>query len=118
MTKQIRVGSVPIGGGAPVTIQSMTNTPTHDVEVTLAQIRALASAGCDIVRVAVPDMASARAVGKIKENCPLPLEHPHPHRGERWVSGEGDLGQIRPCLPRGHGGVGLRPHQAVAQIRF
>ena len=73
MTKQILVGSVPVGGGAPVTIQSMCNTPTADVEATLRQIRALAAAGCEIVRVAVPDLEAARAVGKIKEQCPIPL---------------------------------------------
>ena len=73
MTKQIKVGNVLLGGGAPVSIQSMTNTRTDDVEATLRQIRELAAAGCDIVRVAVPDMAAARAVGKIKEECPLPL---------------------------------------------
>lgn len=73
MTKQIHVGGVPIGGGAPVTIQSMTNTVTSDVQATLAQIRALAAAGCEIVRVAVPDMAAARAVGRIKEFSPIPV---------------------------------------------
>ena len=73
MTKQIHVGGVPIGGGAPVTIQSMTNTPTQDAAATLAQIRALAGAGCEIVRVAVPDLESARAVEKIKAESPLPV---------------------------------------------
>ena len=73
MTKQISVGGVLIGGGAPVSIQSMTNTRTDDVQATLAQIRALATAGCDIVRVAVPDMEAARAVAKIKENSPIPV---------------------------------------------
>ena len=73
MTKQISVGGVLVGGGAPVSIQSMTNTRTDDVQATLAQIRALATAGCDIVRVAVPDMDAARAVAKIKENSPLPV---------------------------------------------
>ena len=73
MTKQIMVGGVPIGGGAPVTIQSMTNTRTDDVEVTLHQIRTLAAAGCEIIRVAVPDMAAAKAVGKIKEGSPIPV---------------------------------------------
>jgi len=73
MTKQINVGGVLIGGGAPVSIQSMTNTRTSDAEATLAQIRALASAGCEIVRVAVPDMEAARAVAKIKEHSPLPV---------------------------------------------
>ena len=73
MSRQIVVGGVPIGGGAPVSIQSMTNTPTHDVEATLSQIRALATAGCQIVRVAVPDMAAAKAVGALKRESPIPL---------------------------------------------
>ena len=73
MTKQIKVGNVLVGGGAPGSIQSMTNTRTDDVEATLRQIRELAAAGCEIIRVAVPDMAAAKAVGKIKEQCPLPL---------------------------------------------
>ncbi len=73
MTKQIMVGGVPLGGGAPVTIQSMTNTRTDDVEATLHQIRTLAAAGCEIIRVAVPDMAAAKAVGKIKEESPIPV---------------------------------------------
>ncbi|MCI8912977.1 MAG: flavodoxin-dependent (E)-4-hydroxy-3-methylbut-2-enyl-diphosphate synthase [Lawsonibacter sp.] len=73
MTKQIQVGGVPIGGGAPVTIQSMTNTPTQNAQATLDQIQKLASAGCEIVRVAVPDLEAARAVGKIKEHSPIPV---------------------------------------------
>ena len=73
MSRQITVGGVKIGGGAPVTIQSMTNTSTHDVEKTLSQIRALAAAGCDIVRVAVPDMAAAEAIGALKAGSPVPL---------------------------------------------
>lgn len=73
MSRQIMVGGIPVGGGAPVSIQSMTNTPTHDVEATLAQIRALAAAGCDIVRVAVPDMAAAEAIGALKAGSPVPL---------------------------------------------
>ena len=73
MTKKILVGGVPIGGGAPVPIQSMTNTPTDDVAATVAQIRRLAAAGCEIVRVAVPNMAAAKAVGAIKEQIEIPL---------------------------------------------
>ena len=73
MTRTINVGGVSIGGGSPVSIQSMTNTPTHDVEATLAQIRALAAAGCEIVRVAVPDMAAAKAIGALKAGSPVPL---------------------------------------------
>ena len=73
MTRQIFVGGVPMGGGAPVTIQSMTNTRTDDVAATVAQIRRLAAAGCQIVRVAVPDLAAAKAVGAIKEQIDIPL---------------------------------------------
>ena len=73
MTRQIKVGKVPVGGGAPVTIQSMCNTPTHDVEATVEQIRRLAAAGCEIIRVAVPDMEAAQAVGEIKKQISIPL---------------------------------------------
>lgn len=73
MTKQIKVGGVQVGGGAPVTIQSMTNTKTHDVEATVEQIRRLAAAGCEIVRVAVPDEAAARAIEAIKARIHIPL---------------------------------------------
>ena len=64
MTKQIKIGSVTVGGGAPVTIQSMCNTNTADVEATVEQIHRLEKAGCQIVRVAVPDQAAAAAVGR------------------------------------------------------
>ena len=73
MSRQIHVGKVAIGGGAPVSIQSMTNTPTHDVEATLRQIRELATVGCEIVRVAVPDERAARAIGALKAGSPVPL---------------------------------------------
>ena len=59
MSKQILVGGVPVGGGAPVTVQSMCNTRTDDVEATVAQILRLEEAGCQIIRVAVPDLAAA-----------------------------------------------------------
>ena len=73
MTKQIMVGGVPVGGGAPVTIQSMCNTRTDDVTATVEQILRLEAAGCEIIRVAVPDMAVARAVGAIREKIHIPL---------------------------------------------
>lgn len=73
MSRQIIVGGVPIGGGAPVTIQSMCNTRTGDVRATVEQIRRLEAAGCDIVRVAVPDLAAAHAIGDIKEQISIPL---------------------------------------------
>ena len=73
MTKQIQVGPVAVGGGAPVSIQSMLNTRTTDVEASLAQIGALASAGCQIVRLAVPNMDAAKAFAEIASASPLPL---------------------------------------------
>ena len=73
MTKQLMVGTVPVGGGAAVSIQSMCNTKTDDVEATVAQIKALEAAGCEIIRVAIPDQAAAVAVDKIKERISIPL---------------------------------------------
>ena len=73
MTKKLFVGNVAVGGGAPVSIQSMCNTKTDDVEGTVAQIKALTDAGCEIIRVAIPDMAAAQAVDKIKERIDIPL---------------------------------------------
>ena len=73
MSKQILVGGVPVGGGAPVTVQSMCNTRTDDVEATVAQILRLEEAGCEIIRVAVPDLAAAKAVGAIKQRIHIPL---------------------------------------------
>ena len=72
-TKQIKIRDVLVGGGAPIAVQSMTNTDTRDAQATLAQIRALADAGCDIVRCAVPDMQAAEALREICANSPLPV---------------------------------------------
>ena len=73
MTKKLMVGSVPVGGGTPVTIQSMCNTKTDQVDATVAQIHALEAAGCEIIRIAVPDEAAAMAVDRIKEQITIPL---------------------------------------------
>lgn len=73
MTRQIMVGNIPIGGGAPVSIQSMLNTRTTDVEGSLAQLRSLAAAGCQIARLAVPDMDAAKGFSEICKESPLPL---------------------------------------------
>ncbi len=73
MTRRIMVGNVPIGGGAPIAIQSMLNTKTTDVEGSLEQIKKLHTAGCQIVRLAVPNMEAARSFAKICERSPLPL---------------------------------------------
>jgi (E)-4-hydroxy-3-methylbut-2-enyl-diphosphate synthase len=71
--RQIDVGGVKIGGGAPIVVQSMTLTKTHDVAATTAQIAALASAGCEIVRVAVPKTEDAEALGKLVRLSPIPV---------------------------------------------
>ncbi len=72
-TRQIRIGAVAVGGGAPVSVQSMTNTDTRSPEATLAQLRALAEAGCNIARLAVPDFEAAEALENILPSSPLPL---------------------------------------------
>jgi (E)-4-hydroxy-3-methylbut-2-enyl-diphosphate synthase len=71
--RQIKVGNVPIGGGAPVVVQSMTLTKTHDVDATMAQIGALVSAGCEVVRVAVPKNEDAEALAKLVYLSPIPI---------------------------------------------
>lgn len=73
MTKQIMVGGIPVGGGAPVSIQSMLNTATTDVDGSLEQLNALAAAGCQIARLAVPDMEAAKSFGVIAKASPMPL---------------------------------------------
>ena len=65
--KEVKIGTVTIGGKNPIAVQSMTNTDTRDTEKTISQIKALESAGCDIVRCAVPDMQAAEAMGIIKK---------------------------------------------------
>lgn len=72
-TRQIHIGAIPIGGGAPISVQSMCNTKTTDTEATVQQIRELAAAGCDIVRLAVPDMEAAKNLGNIIRQVKTPL---------------------------------------------
>ena len=72
-TRQIHIGPVAIGGGAPISVQSMCNTKTTDTEATVAQIKALQAAGCDIVRLAVPDMEAAKNLGNIIQAVSVPL---------------------------------------------
>ena len=67
------MGNVPVGGGNPIPVQSMTKTDTRDVRSTIRQIKALAEAGCEIIRIAVPDMRAAEALGKIKKSSPIPV---------------------------------------------
>jgi (E)-4-hydroxy-3-methylbut-2-enyl-diphosphate synthase len=72
-TRQIRIGSVAIGGGAPVVVQSMTKTDTRDVKATVAQVRRMVDAGCEVVRLAVPDGEAVAALGEIKKRVRVPL---------------------------------------------
>ncbi|MDA7696252.1 flavodoxin-dependent (E)-4-hydroxy-3-methylbut-2-enyl-diphosphate synthase [Porticoccaceae bacterium] len=72
-SRQIMVGDVPVGGEAPISVQSMTNTPTSDVEATVAQIESIQQAGADIVRVSVPSLAEAEAFGEIRKRVTVPL---------------------------------------------
>jgi (E)-4-hydroxy-3-methylbut-2-enyl-diphosphate synthase len=83
-SRRIMVGSVPVGGGAPITVQTMTNTPTTDVAATVAQVQAAAEAGADIVRISVPDAPSSRALREIVRESPVPIVadiHFHYKRG-------------------------------------
>lgn len=73
ITRQIKVGKAKMGGGALISVQSMCNTDTRDVEVTVGQILKLEKAGCEIIRLAVPDMVAAKAIGKIKKQIHIPL---------------------------------------------
>src|SRR5919199_5450604 len=72
-TRQIQLGNVKVGGGAPITVQSMTKTDTRDVQATLLEIWALEAAGCDIVRCAVPVREAAEKLGEIKKQIRIPL---------------------------------------------
>ncbi len=72
-TRQVKIGNVPIGGGAPVVVQSMTKTHTYDIKGTVDQIRRMEKAGCEVVRLAVPDRESVEALGEIKKQVTIPL---------------------------------------------
>jgi (E)-4-hydroxy-3-methylbut-2-enyl-diphosphate synthase len=72
-TRKIHVGSVPIGGKSPISVQSMTKTDTRDVQATVRQIKSLQKAGCEIIRIAVPDMEAAKALGNIKKSTDIPV---------------------------------------------
>ncbi|MGB0438891.1 MAG: flavodoxin-dependent (E)-4-hydroxy-3-methylbut-2-enyl-diphosphate synthase, partial [Paracoccaceae bacterium] len=71
-SRQIMVGNVPVGGDAPISVQTMTNTLTTDVRATIAQVQAAAEAGADIVRISVPDQDSSRALKEIVAESPVP----------------------------------------------
>ncbi|MBD0865131.1 MAG: flavodoxin-dependent (E)-4-hydroxy-3-methylbut-2-enyl-diphosphate synthase [Rhodobacteraceae bacterium] len=98
-SRQIMVGSVPVGGDAPISVQTMTNTLTTDVAATVAQVQAVAEAGADIVRVSVPDEASAKAIKEIVTESPVPLVadiHFHYKRGIEAAKGGAACLRINP----------------------
>ena len=72
-TRQIQIGQMVIGGDAPISVQSMTNTMTNDVEATVRQIHQLESAGCELIRVAVPDREAVEAIAAIRSQITIPL---------------------------------------------
>ena len=115
-SRQIMVGSVPVGGDAPITVQTMTNTPTPDVKATVAQVQAAADAGADIVRVSVPDEASSKALKEIVRESPVPIVadiHFHYKRGIEAAEAGAACLRINP----GNIGSEARVREVVAAAR-
>jgi len=115
-SRQIMVGSVPVGGDAPITVQTMTNTPTTDVAATVAQVQAAAEAGADIVRVSVPDEASSRALKEIVAESPVPIVadiHFHYRRGIESAEAGAACLRINP----GNIGDAARVREVIAAAR-
>jgi (E)-4-hydroxy-3-methylbut-2-enyl-diphosphate synthase len=102
-SRQIQVGNVPIGGNAPIAVQSMTTTYTRDVEATVAQIQRLEEVGCELVRVAVPELIDAQALGAIKQRIHIPLIADIHYKGE--------LGLV--ALERGVDAIRINPGNLV-----
>ena len=102
VSRQIHVGDVPVGGDAPVAVQSMTKTDTRDAEATIMQIYEVAAAGCDIIRCAVPNMDAAKALKEICSRAPIPviadIHFPSPARAR----GNQERRQRHPPEPRQH----------------
>ena len=115
-SRQIMVGDVPVGGGAPISVQTMTNTLTTDVAATVAQVQAAAEAGADIVRVSVPDEASARALKDIVAESPVPIVadiHFHYRRGIEAAEAGAACLRINP----GNIGSEARVREVIAAAR-
>ena len=110
-TRQIMVGNVPVGGDAPITVQTMTNTLTTDIEATCAQINSAVEAGADIVRVSCPDEASTKALKQICDASPVPIV-----AVPTVLQRRGAGGRPAACTRRGGRGVGagVRVHTPPA----
>ena len=117
-TRQIQVGKVKIGGDAPVSVQSMCSTDTRDVATTVEQIRQLEAAGCELIRVAVPDEEAAAALPSIKAAMTVPLDRRHPFRSSVGLEGRGNR-RLRPHQPGQHRRLveGGRGHQGRKRAR-
>ena len=107
-TRQIRVGSVPVGGDAPVAVQSMTSTDTRDVEATVGQIRKLEEAGCEIIRVAVLDDDAVTAIKAIRKAIRIPLDRRYPFQPPTGHRRHGERRRCHPGQP-GQPGTGEDP---------
>ncbi len=115
-SRRIMVGNVPVGGDAPISVQTMTNTDTRDVAATVAQVQAAAEAGADIVRVSVPDEASARALREIVRESPVPIVadiHFHYRRGIEAAEAGAACLRINP----GNIGAPERVREVIAAAR-
>ncbi|MGR3390004.1 flavodoxin-dependent (E)-4-hydroxy-3-methylbut-2-enyl-diphosphate synthase, partial [Sagittula sp.] len=115
-SRQIMVGSVPVGGGAPISVQTMTNTVTTDIPGTIAQIQQAAEAGADIVRVSVPDEASAKALKETVRESPVPIVadiHFHYRRGIEAAEAGAACLRINP----GHIGSSERLREVIKAAR-
>jgi len=115
-SRQIMVGPVPVGGGAPITVQTMTNTPTTDVAATIAQVQAAADAGADIVRVSVPDAPASKALREIVRESPVPIVadiHFHYKRGIEAAEAGAACLRINP----GNIGDARRVREVIAAAR-
>ncbi|MBF9036646.1 flavodoxin-dependent (E)-4-hydroxy-3-methylbut-2-enyl-diphosphate synthase [Rhodobacterales bacterium HKCCE2091] len=115
-SRRIMVGNVPVGGGAPISVQTMTNTPTTDVAATVAQVQAAAEAGADIVRVSVPDEASSKALKDIVRESPVPIVadiHFHYRRGIEAAEAGAACLRINP----GNIGAPERVREVIAAAR-
>ena len=100
VSRQIMVGDVPVGGDAPIAVQSMTNTETCDVPATVAQVLAIADAGADIVRVSVPSLDAAEAFKSIRAQVSVPLVADIHFRSQNRVEGGGIRCGLPPHKPR------------------
>ena len=136
LKKEVKIGSIKIGGTNPIAVQTMLNVPVKDIAGNVAQAERVAKAGCQIVRVTVPTPADAAVVAAIKEKVDIPVvadihfdyraalaalqrqKCAHPHRRQRRQPRKAHPGQVRRSRARGYGGERHVPCAAAAKIRL